>query len=73
MNYQIRKVDTNMLSLDSMFGLDNSNQQRTDIIRIPIIKLKPFDNQPFKLYSEKRLQELADDIKLNGLLAPKTT
>ena len=59
-----------MLSLDSMFGLDNSNQQRTDIIRIPIIKLKPFDNQPFKLYSEKRLQELADDIKLNGLLAP---
>ncbi|MCW6660537.1 ParB/RepB/Spo0J family partition protein [Aerococcaceae bacterium NML191292] len=60
-----------MLSLDSMFGLEQGSQ-RTEIVRIPLIKLKPFDNQPFKLYSDKKLQELATDIKQNGLLSPIT-
>ncbi|MCW6681838.1 ParB/RepB/Spo0J family partition protein [Aerococcaceae bacterium NML160702] len=58
-----------MLSLDSMFGLEE-NPQRTEITRIPLIKLKPFENQPFKLYNEKKLKELAEDIKVNGLISP---
>lgn len=58
-----------MVSLDSMFGLEE-NPQRTEITRIPLIKLIPFENQPFKLYNERKLKELAEDIKTNGLISP---
>lgn len=58
-----------MMSIDALFGLSQKTQS-TQIINIPIIKLVPYDNQPFKLYDEKKLNELANDIKLNGLLSP---
>lgn len=58
-----------MMSIDALFGLSQESQS-TQIVNIPIIKLIPYDNQPFKLYNEKQLKELANDIKVNGLLSP---
>lgn len=58
-----------MMSIDALFGL-SQNPQSTQIVNVPIIKLVPYDNQPFKLYNEKQLKELANDIKVNGLLSP---
>jgi ParB family chromosome partitioning protein len=37
---------------------------------IPIELLVPWENQPFKLYGEFKLNELAESIKENGLLSP---
>jgi ParB family chromosome partitioning protein len=37
---------------------------------IPIELLVPWENQPFKLYGEFKLNELAESIRENGLLSP---
>ena len=58
-----------MNMLDSMFGLQEG-EQKPKIEEIQLIKLDCFPNQPFKLYSEQKLKELADDIQENGLLNP---
>lgn len=36
---------------------------------LPIDTLVPWENQPFRMYSAEKLQELADSIKENGLLS----
>lgn len=68
------KIDKNKLSgskpgvddyFKSMFG---ANQN--DIQHIEIYKLVPFEGQPFKPYSDDKLQDLADDIAENGILSP---
>ncbi|MDO4432046.1 MAG: ParB/RepB/Spo0J family partition protein [Aerococcaceae bacterium] len=58
-----------MQSLDTLFGLQEPTE-RTQITKIPILKLQPFENQPFKLYPDKQLEELAQDIRRNGLISP---
>ena len=40
------------------------------IDNIDIEKLIPYENQPFKLYEEEKLKELAEDIKDNYVLSP---
>ena len=40
------------------------------IVEIDINKLIPFPNQPFKPYTNEKLQELSEDIKINGVLFP---
>jgi len=49
----------------SMFGAGPN-----DIVEMPIDRLRPFDNQPFKPYTEEKLKELADDISEHGVLSP---
>lgn len=43
---------------------------KKDIQQIAIGNLTPFPNQPFKAYKPEKLQELAEDIKINGVLSP---
>lgn len=52
-------------TFDSMFGLHNSYLVKT----LPINSLIVLD-QPFKPYTDEKLEELADDIAENGLLNP---
>jgi len=68
------KIDKNKLTSNkpgvddyfkSMFG---ANQN--DIHYIELYKLIPFEGQPFKPYSDEKLQELADDIAEHGILSP---
>lgn len=42
----------------------------SDIEQISLEKLIPYDNQPFRPYSPAKLKELAEDIKMNGILSP---
>lgn len=44
--------------------------ENENIKQLPIDLLVPFENQPFKLYSDDKLNELAADIKENGVLSP---
>ncbi len=43
---------------------------KNDIKKIDINLLVPFENQPFRPYSSDKLAELAEDIKINGILSP---
>lgn len=55
------------LHISDFFGTETSAQD-TDK-KIPIDLLIPWENQPFKMYSEFKLNELAQSIKENGLLS----
>ena len=46
------------------------SEAKPEIKEIALTRLDPYQNQPFKLYSESKLKELAEDIKVNGLLNP---
>jgi ParB family chromosome partitioning protein len=43
---------------------------KKDIQQIDINKLIPYPNQPFRPYSDEKLQELAEDIAANGIISP---
>ncbi len=40
------------------------------IVQIPISSLVPWANQPFRPYSDAKMQQLVEDIKTNGVLNP---
>ncbi len=40
------------------------------VVRIPIDQLHPFPNQPFKLYGEKQMQEMVEDVRKIGVHTP---
>lgn len=44
--------------------------QENSIIQLPIDRLMPYPDQPFRAYAPDKLHELADDIKDNGILSP---
>lgn len=51
---------------DFLSGAENNTNTEKDI---PIEQLVPWENQPFKMYSEFKLHELSESIKENGLLS----
>jgi len=40
------------------------------VTQIQLDMLVPFEGQPFKPYSQEKLMELVEDIKINGILSP---
>lgn len=60
--------NTGKLHMTDFLRTDNAVQNTEK--EIPINQLVPWENQPFKMYSEFKLHELAESIKENGLLAP---
>ena len=67
------KIDINKLSspnpVQSAFA-DLMGVAKKDIQHIDINDLQAYPNQPFKPYSNEKLEELAEDIKMNGILSP---
>ncbi|TLQ49481.1 ParB/RepB/Spo0J family partition protein [Ruoffia tabacinasalis] len=59
-----------MVSLESMFGLSETDTELNSIVLLPMSQLEPYPNQPFKMYTKEKLVELSEDIKQNGLLNP---
>ncbi|NJD01820.1 MAG: ParB/RepB/Spo0J family partition protein [Ruminiclostridium sp.] len=54
---------------NSLFGI-TVDEDVERVVKIPLTKLLPFNNQPFKPYSEEKLEELARSIQEQGLLNP---
>lgn len=54
---------------NGLFGL-SGNEGDERVVKIPIAKLVPFNNQPFKPYSKEKLEEIANSIREQGLLNP---
>lgn len=50
-------------------GLGNATAPGT-IVQLPLGKLIAWENQPFKPYSEAKMQQFVEDIKANGVLNP---
>lgn len=58
-------------SVDEAYSLMFSSNLTDEQIRLlPIKDLYDYPDQPFRPYSEKRLGELAEDIRQNGILSP---
>ena len=50
-------------------GLGNTAAPNA-IVQLPIGSLVPWTNQPFRPYSDAKMQQLVEDIKANGVLNP---
>lgn len=61
-----RQIKSPQVAYDEMLGISTSG----DVKMIPIDKLIPYKNQPFKAYSSEKLSELSSDILQNGILSP---
>lgn len=59
--------NTGKLHMTDFLGTENSVQNTEKEISIDL--LVPWENQPFRMYSEYKLHELAESIKENGLLS----
>lgn len=60
-------------AIDSLFGGDSFQEPKQAgqlISQISIDKLKPYTNHPFKLYTGKRLEDMIESIKENGVMTP---
>ena len=67
------KIDVNKLSTNNAVNAafaDLLGVSKKDIQQLNISQLKPYPNQPFKPYSVEKLEELAEDIRINGILSP---
>lgn len=63
---RVNNVPTPEEAYAQMFGV----KLQGGITNIKLCDLRPYPDQPFRLYSEDKLTELAEDIKQNGVLSP---
>lgn len=59
--------NTGKLNMNDFLGDETTVQN--DEKEIPINLLVPWENQPFKMYSDFKMNELVESIKENGLLS----
>lgn len=62
-------ISIGMKSYDDLFKPDAS-RNTDEIMRIPLSKLKPYTDQPFKVLEDESMTELAESVKQNGVLNP---
>ena len=55
---------------DTEFTVNSFASPTDAITSISIDLLVPFESQPFKPYTKEKLEELSEDIKINGVLSP---
>ena len=55
---------------DTEFTVNSFASPTDAITNISVDLLVPFEGQPFKPYTKEKLEELAEDIKMNGVLSP---
>lgn len=53
--------------VDSLFGIDNDQESIRDI---PIDELATFENHPFKVFRDDKMEELMESISEYGILVP---
>lgn len=58
-------------NFEDLFGLEPSdNQDKKEHKEIELSKLVPFENHPFKLYEGKKLDDMVESIRENGVITP---
>ncbi|MGL5439540.1 MAG: ParB N-terminal domain-containing protein [Filifactoraceae bacterium] len=61
--------------IDSLFGGDDTLPEInldsvTEIVQVNIKSLIPYKNHPFKMYSGKRLEDMIESVRENGVMNP---
>ena len=54
-------------NLDDILGISISDDSET---KVSIDRLQPFQDHPFKLYSDNKMENMVESIKVNGVLIP---
>lgn len=52
--------------------IEDNEKEKSKIVELDINSLESYHNHPFKLYEGKRLQDMVESIKENGILTPIT-
>ena len=55
-----------MLTVDELLGVPNGESA----IEISVEKIYSFENHPFKVVKDEKMQELIESVKLNGIITP---
>ncbi|NJD02190.1 MAG: ParB/RepB/Spo0J family partition protein [Ruminiclostridium sp.] len=65
---KVRKLE----NFDDLFGADNSTGkiESNERNEIELSRLVAFENHPFKLYEGKKLDDMAESIRENGIITP---
>lgn len=58
------------IGLEALFGGDYQSLQDEDVLRLPISRVEPREDQPRDRFDQERLQDLADSIARHGLIQP---
>ena len=58
--------NTGKLNMNDFLGAETAQNTEKEI---PISQLVPWENQPFKMYSDFKMNELVESIRENGLLS----
>ena len=53
-----------------MLTEDTVSMDNKDVITIPIDKIKPYHNHPFRLYTGERLEDMVESVREHGVLNP---
>lgn len=61
-----------LTSVDDLFSTEESraDEQREKIVEIPLSELHPFENHPFKVVNDEKMQDTAESIREHGVLVP---
>ena len=55
-----------LLSVDELLGVPSGDP----VTEIDVEKIYPFENHPFKVVDDEKMDELVDSIKSKGILTP---
>ncbi|MBQ4527963.1 MAG: ParB/RepB/Spo0J family partition protein [Clostridia bacterium] len=62
-------INIGLKSYDDLFKSD-AERNTEEVKPIPIMELKPFEQQPFKVLMDESMNELVESIKQSGVLSP---
>ena len=55
-------------SLDALFGIDQ--EQTGQVLDVPTNELFPFQNHPFKVIDDEKMEQTVESVRENGILVP---
>lgn len=67
-----KKLDLPLTSLDELFTIEEQRQEDKleRVQEIPVRALRPFQNHPFKVLLDEKMNRLCESIKEYGVLSP---
>ena len=65
------KKEIQLTSYDELLGIDETVDPRMDkVIDVPLTDLYSFQNHPFKVLDDEKMEETAESIRNYGVLNP---
>ena len=70
MDYKTSAQKIKLNNFENLFGMSNEESRISEIKEIQLSELHEFNDHPFKVRNNTKLQELADSIKDHGVIVP---